>query len=223
MIELKKLFESDNLMYSIKFTNEALNKNETYPCSGSNTWQVYEIYAGNLKSEVVMDLTLDISSNTCGLFSSLRDDSNLTDFELNGDDGSVKVHKTILAGLSPFVKTMLDNSGQWAEVTSNSLKVPNATQETLEHLKDYIYLQKMPDSGIEQLAALASYFLMSDLEQRCAAKLLFTLCPENAAQFLDFAVKYKIRMLVLAIMEAVHKEVIKVNDIDMLFVKEKKN
>ncbi|KAJ2948680.1 hypothetical protein O0L34_g7937 [Tuta absoluta] len=161
-----------------------------------------------------MDLILDISSSTSGLFSTLRDDSNLTDFELRGDDGSVKVHKTILAGLSPFIKTLLENSGQWDEVTSNSVNVPNATQGTLEHLKDYIYLQKMPDTGIVQLAELASFFLMSDLEQRCAAKLIATLCQDNVIEYLEIAMKYKIRLLLLAILNNVKFDIIKISDLD---------
>ncbi|KAI5632796.1 BTB/POZ domain-containing protein [Phthorimaea operculella] len=179
--------------------------------SDNEIWQVVHESAG-LISEFDLKFVLDFSRSTCPSsgFSFLEDDTELTDFELRGVDGSVHVHKAVLAGFSPVMKTMLN--GQWKETKEGAIEIPNTSKETLQHLKDYMYKQRIPATGVEKLAALASCYLMSDLEDRCTIQLLSTLSSTNLTDLLSFSVKHNMEKLMLAILENVQNGVVKVDD-----------
>ncbi|KAI5640148.1 BTB/POZ domain-containing protein [Phthorimaea operculella] len=210
-VKLFRVFDSDNLTYAIKFSSDTLNVKDRVLLTDDTEWrQMYE--GDNIGRNVDVTMTLDVYNSNPGIFESLLNDIESTDFELRGENGSVRVHKAVLANFSPVIKTML--SGQWKEVDSGAVEVSHTTKETLIDLKNYMYLQKLPDTGVEKLAMLAAYYMMSDLKQLCAVKLLSKLSAENATELLDFAMKYKIDKLMLAILESVHKESILVKDIE---------
>lgn len=213
-VKFMKMYEHDDLNYSCKLSSKKLDVCLTF--NDDNIW--HKIYCHNkpgIDSAVVYHYNFDISAcmditKTDSPFAALYDDIYLTDFELKGEDGSVKMHKAVLASCSPVMKTMLQ--GKWKETTDGRVDVVGVTKQTLEQFKDYVYLQKLPQSGLDQLLLLASYYMMPDLVQKCSVKLLNSLTAQNAFELSEFAIKYKVNNIFLSILRCVQNGVIKVED-----------
>ncbi|CAG5015131.1 unnamed protein product [Parnassius apollo] len=154
-------------------------------------------------------------------FETLYDDTELTDFELRAEDGSVKVHKEVLAASSPVLRRML--SGSWRETTEGHVDVPGTSVQTLQHFIDYIYTDTLPHTGLEQILLLGSYYMIPDLEQRCVNTLIKSLSAQNACDLLEFAVKHKVTGLVLAILDCVQSRRVQVTDMRQHFLNYQNN
>ncbi|KAJ2938636.1 hypothetical protein O0L34_g11964 [Tuta absoluta] len=123
-----KTFEPDAFIYAVKLTSVALKvKTKMFFCvndkSENEIWQI--VHENNaLIREFDLSFFLEFSRCTCPSsgFTFLEDDTELTDFELRGADGSVRVHKAVLAGFSPVMKTMF--SGQWKETSEGGYRHP---------------------------------------------------------------------------------------------------
>ncbi|XP_072942584.1 speckle-type POZ protein-like [Epargyreus clarus] len=207
-VKFFKLRPDDDLTYTIKFTSKELGITNKCFTSDDGTWHlVHE----NKKQQYTFDVSvhMDIVPSASS-FASLHDDNELTDFELRGEDGSVHVHRAVLAASSPVLRRML--GGTWRETTEGSVDVSGTSRLTLQHLKDYVYLHTLPENGLEQVLLLASYYMMPDLEQKCVDQLVSGLTAQNACDLLEFAAKHKVTRLLLAILECIQSGVVNVND-----------
>ncbi|CAG5015139.1 unnamed protein product [Parnassius apollo] len=204
--------QEDGLTYSITLSSDILSIVKKTLVSDDGTWHL--IKEGNLLPDldisIVMD-TVHVSS-----FEALYNDTELTDFELRGEDGSVKVHKAVLAASSNVLRRML--SGSWRETTEGRVDVPGTSVQTLQQFKDYIYLRTLPDTGLEQILLLASYYMIPSLEQKCVNKLMSSLKAQNACDQLEFAVKHKLTRLVLAIFDCVQSGQVDVTEMRQHFL-----
>ncbi|XP_026319299.1 uncharacterized protein LOC113229832 [Hyposmocoma kahamanoa] len=71
-------------------------------------------------------------------FASLHNDTLPTDFELRCENGSIPVHKVVLAIASPMLIGYLENENDWLE--NRWYKFSETDLSTLQHLKDYTYI-----------------------------------------------------------------------------------
>ncbi|KAJ2948675.1 hypothetical protein O0L34_g7931 [Tuta absoluta] len=215
-IKFCKLRFDDDLTYTLKFTSNEFGITDKTFFSDDGTWHlVYE----NKKQQYTFDVSvsMDVVPSSSS-FATLHGDMELTDFELRGEDGSIRVHRAVLAAASPVLRRML--GGTWRESTEGHVDVSGTSKLTLQHLKDYVYLHTLPETGLEQLLLLASYYMMPDLEQKCVDKLVSSLTAQNACDLLEFAAKHKVTRLLLAILECVQSGSVKVNDMREHFFSE---
>ena len=152
--------------------------------------------------------TIDTQSNKLKL---LHDDEELTDFELRGDDGSVKVHKCILATVTPVFQSMLQ--GDWKETRNGYIHLEGMPKTALQDFKRYIYLNTLPPTVSEHVLIIAMRYQITDLEMACTKTMIEGLNAENVCDLLDFAVAHKCDRLKIAILECVQNGSIKVDEI----------
>ncbi|CAK1584251.1 unnamed protein product [Parnassius mnemosyne] len=211
LVRFFKNCPKDNNTYSITLSSSKLSIAEKSFLSDDGTWhlikEIDQVLAFDIS--VVMD-TVHISS-----FEALYDDTELADFELRGEDGSVKVHKAVLAASSHVLKRML--SGSWRETKEGHVDVPGTSAQPLQHFKDYIYLRKLPNTGLEQVLLLASYYMIPQLEQKCVNKLVNSLTAQKTCDLLELAMKHKVNRLILAILEWVQNRGVEVKDMRSFF------
>lgn len=162
-----------------------------------NTYQ----YSFSINASV---FTIDVFMS----FASIFDDDDLTDFELRGSDGSVRMHKSILAAASPVLRRML--AGEWKETKEGCVDIPGMSKITLQNFKEYLYTQRLPKTGIEDILLLAVLYLIPDLEQKCVHELMGTLNAENALTLLKFSIENGSSRLSLAILECIQNGSVKV-------------
>ncbi|XP_063366762.1 TD and POZ domain-containing protein 1-like [Cydia amplana] len=125
-------------------------------------------------------------------------DIDFTDFNLSALDGSVAVHRAYLAAHSDVFRAMLRK--EWKEATEGCVQIDGVTRQTLQHLKDYMYLRTLPDVGLEPLLLLASYYLMDDLKEQCVSKLALNCTSKEWSSLLEFAAVNKISELISGLM-----------------------
>ncbi|CAH0401516.1 unnamed protein product [Chilo suppressalis] len=211
-VRFVKLHKEDNLTYIIKVQSKELSITCKNFKSDDDTWHLVQ---DNIKSQnysFIVTAHIDISPSACPL-ALLHDDTELTDFELKGEDGSISIHRAVLAAASPVLKAML--SGKWRESTDGKMDKLDTSKAALQNLKDYLYLGTLPKVilDLEQLLLLASYYMIKDLEQKCVFKLVSMITAVNACDLLEMAGQHKVKQLQLAILECVEEGVIKVDDI----------
>ncbi|CAK1550698.1 unnamed protein product [Leptosia nina] len=188
--------------FNLKLSSNVLGIENKCLLSQDGTWQLIGQIAEKNICEVEIDVTVtvDIVAHA-GSFAVLYNDNDLTDFMLKGEDGSVQMHRAVLAATSPVLRRML--RGTWKETSEGHVDVSGTSKETLQHLKNYLYLHTVPEVGLEQLLLLAAYYMVSDLERKCVDKLMIKLKAENTVDLLQFAVKHNITSLVLSILDCV--------------------
>lgn len=214
-IKFQKQRQDDELTYTIKLTSHEFGITDKTFISDDGTWHLVH---DNKKQQYTFDIEINMDVvPSSSSFASLHGDIELTDIELRGEDGSVRIHRAVLATSSPVLRRML--AGTWRETAEGHVDVAGTSKATLQHLKDYVYLHILPDSGLEQLLLLASYYIMPDLEQKCVDKLVSRLTAQNACELLEFAAKHKIIRLLLAILECVQSGAVKVHDMRDYFMR----
>lgn len=207
-VRFTKRRPDDDLTYTIKFTSNELGIVDKCFTSDDGTWHlIYE----NKKQQFTFDVAVQMEVAPCASsFASLHEDTELTDFELRGEDGSVHMHRAVLAAASPVLRRML--GGEWRETAEGHVEVPGTSTATLQNFKNYVYLHTLPESGLEELLLLSSYYMMPELEQRCVDKLVHNVTALNACDMIEFSAKHKVTRLLLAILECVQSGAINVND-----------
>ncbi|XP_045501629.1 uncharacterized protein LOC123698869 isoform X2 [Colias croceus] len=221
-IKFVKRREEDNFKYNIKFTSRALEIINKKFTSDDGNWHLIYYNKKDRSYTIDVSIVMDIlPPATATLAYFLHKDRDFIDFELRGEDGSVHMHKAVLAASSPVLHRML--GGTWKESTEGLVDVPGTTKTTLEAFKDYLYLHSLPDTGLEHLLLLASYYMMPDLEELCVHKLVDCLRAENACDLLEFAAKHKMTRLLIAILESVQNGEVSVEDMREHFMNEVKN
>lgn len=161
----------------------------------------------------ILSVSLDENSMKRNPFASLYSDTSLTDFELRCENGSIPVHKVALAVASPVLKTFLESKNNWLE--HSFYKFSETDLSTLQHLKDYIYLDVLPKEGLENLLLLASCYMMDELKHQCILEILSKITPENALKISEFAVVHQITELYLEFLKRVQNGTIKVAEIQI--------
>ncbi|CAG9135164.1 unnamed protein product [Plutella xylostella] len=165
-----------NCVLNFKINNSPLTIVST-ECSGGfiqapGSNNLYDYKSGYVKVAGVIDIFMEPSPS-----SALYDDKDLIDFSLKGIDGSVDVHRHIMAASSPVLKAML--TGPWREAKQGILDLKDVHISTIQHLKDYIYLNKVPETGLDELIKLAKYLSMTTLVKICVFHILTGLTMDN--------------------------------------------
>ncbi|XP_061726114.1 uncharacterized protein LOC133531748 [Cydia pomonella] len=201
---------TSNLIIKIRITCKKTAHNCYLTCKDHwSQWQAMgKDLSNDSKKYLNLHFTLSITSKRKDeVTTSLHEDKLFTDFQLRAADGSVAVHKALLAANSPVFKTLL--SGQWKETTEGCLQVKGVTLCTLNQLKDYMYLGVMPDSDVSSLLLLANYYLIDTLKKECIIKIAQSVTSENLYKLLEFSTRNQIPELTYAILEAVPKYMVK--------------
>ncbi|XP_022814107.1 uncharacterized protein LOC111347927 isoform X2 [Spodoptera litura] len=198
-VQFLKRRQNDELTYSIKFAAPELHMRDKQFTSDDGMWHlVHENKRQQYTFEVSVLLEVMPRVNS---FAILYDDEELTDFELRGVDGSVRMHRAVMAASSPVLRRML--GGMWREATEGCVDMPGTTRATLQDLKNYVYMRTLPDSGLEELLLLSSYYMMPELEKRCVDKIVQNITAGSAFEVIEFAAKNKMTQLMLAVLDCV--------------------
>ncbi|XP_048003185.1 uncharacterized protein LOC125239615 [Leguminivora glycinivorella] len=134
-----------------------------------------------------INFTVDVSTqeDLLNVYSELYQEIEFTDFKLRATDGTVPVHKSILFIHSEMFRAML--KGQWRETGEASIDMVGVTVQTLQHLKEYMYLGTIPNTGLEPLLLLARRCLMDKLAAGCIKKLIKNVTPASFNALFDLA------------------------------------
>lgn len=206
-VKFAKRRPQDDLTYMMFFNSAELSVTQTF-ASDEGTWHLIH---ENKRQQFTFDVSVEMHlKEGASSFSRLHGDTELTDFELRGEDGSVRMHRAVLAAASPVLRRML--GGAWREAAEGHVDVVGTSRATLEHLKDYIYLHTLPQTGLEQLLLLSSYYMMPELERRCVDRLVRDVNAENACELIEFAAKNNVKRLLLAVLECVQNGAISVTE-----------
>ncbi|XP_047985441.1 uncharacterized protein LOC125225671 [Leguminivora glycinivorella] len=115
----------------------------------------------------------------------LFEDEDLIDFHLCAPDGRVGIQKAFLGLHSEAFMMMLKR--EWKETLEGKIGIEGVTKQTLQDLKQYIYLGTLPDEGLEPLLVIATRYMMDELKVECTAKLVKTITPEKLDDLVEFA------------------------------------
>ncbi|XP_035434861.1 uncharacterized protein LOC118265783 isoform X2 [Spodoptera frugiperda] len=207
-VKFVKRRQNDELNYVMKLTSPELNVEDQRFTSDDGTWHLIN---ESRRQQLAFDITvlLEVVPRV-NSFACLYDDEELTDFEMRGMDGSVHVHRAVLAAASPVLRRML--GGVWRETAEGCADMSSTTRATLQDLKNYLYLRTLPDTGVEELLLLSACYMMPELEKRCVDKLVSNLTPQNTVEMIEFAAKNKMTQLMLAVLDCVQSSIVRVAD-----------
>ncbi|KAG7295541.1 hypothetical protein JYU34_021764 [Plutella xylostella] len=191
-----------NLVLNFKINNSTLTIVST-ECSGGfiqapESYSLSDLMSGNVKVAGVIDIFTVPNPS-----SALYDDKDLIDFSLKGIDGSVDVHRHIMAATSPVFKAML--TGPWREAKQGILDLKDIKISTIQHLKDYIYLNTVPEAGLDELIKLAHFLSMTTLVKICVFHILTGLTLENFLYWNHFAEANNISELIPWLLDSVRR------------------
>lgn len=153
-----------------------------------------------------LEFIITVNTITKPAFLKLYEDNDYTDFTLNTADGKVAVHKACLAAHSPVFRAMF--TGTWKEAKENNVKIKNYTLQTIQNLKDFLYLGTLPNIGLRPLLTLASLYSINDLVKECIVKLAETVQPEELYSLHEFAIANNIPELTWSISQLTPDRVI---------------
>lgn len=182
------------------------NYTEEWICTDDKYWNEMGEISHDSSCRHVNIYHLEIEINVSKkelIYSKLYNDKETTDFHLCTEEGSVPVHKACLAAHSDVFSTMFN--GAWKETANNRIEVAGVTLETLQQLKDYLYLGVLPEGTLLPLLLLANYYFIENLEAECITKLVQTVTPENFYSLLDFAFENRISELTFGILRKTPK------------------
>ncbi|XP_063540510.1 uncharacterized protein LOC134749499 [Cydia strobilella] len=129
----------------------------------------------------------------------LYTDTEFTDFYLSTGEDKVAVHKAFLIAHSDVFKAML--RGKWKETDHDEIKIQGATVETLQQLKDYMYMGTVPEVGLRPLLLVARTYMMEDLEKHCIRKLAEKATSKDLFSLIEFACDNQIPELPFALLQ----------------------
>lgn len=153
-----------------------------------------------------LEFIITVNTITKPAFLKLYEDKEWTDFTLSTADGKVAVHKACLAAHSPVFRAMF--TGTWKEAKENNVEIKNYTLQTIQDLKDFLYLGTLPNIGLRPLLTLASLYSINDLVKECIVKLAETVQPEELYSLHEFAIANNIPELTWSISQLTPDRVI---------------
>lgn len=184
-----KAIELSSEKFKIKRRNFLSNDDtDCWHFIGKNSWEIFDF-----------DITLNITNKNINTLNVLHETEGWADFELMGEGGSVKVHRFALAVVSPVFRRML-STGCWKENLEGRVTI-DGSKKTLEHMKSYIYEQKLPDTDLKPLLLLACYYEIVNLEQDCVNKMVGNVSDDDIYDLLEFAISNKVHRLTYAILK----------------------
>lgn len=160
-------------------------------------------------SEFSVYFTVEIQNNHKDKLNSLYLASDSGDFELRADDGSVRVHKFMLAAISPVFETMLQ--GDWKETKNGYVHLEGMSKASLQEFKQYIYFNTLPTTVSKETMIIANRYEIPDMETISIKNLIANMKAENVCDLLEFAVTHKYDRLRKVILERVQKGFIQVD------------
>ncbi|XP_063624662.1 RCC1 and BTB domain-containing protein 1-like [Cydia splendana] len=131
-------------------------------------------------------------------FADLYDDTDIIDFNLSLEDNKVPVHKACLAAHSNKFKNMF--TSVWKDINEGCVEIKGATHQTLQYIKDYMYLGRLPDVDVRPMLLFAIQYSMSNLKADCITKLVETVEFYSLYSLLEFACENNIPELTFALM-----------------------
>ncbi|XP_019637695.1 PREDICTED: kelch-like protein 13 [Branchiostoma belcheri] len=122
--------------------------------------------------------------------SELRDKEKYTDFTINTDCGSIKVHKLVVASCSDYFKAMFTSGMK--EATMDHIDLSGVNGEGLRSLIDFMYTGKMDLSGEKALRQLelATYLQAVSAIDLCCNSFIQSLNLKNCMEMQQIAMEY---------------------------------
>ncbi|XP_063549154.1 uncharacterized protein LOC134756258 [Cydia strobilella] len=219
-IGMKKNEKAKNLVVTIKITFDKYVKEISCPgewveiiLEPTIRTNAYFTFNGKYgyTYTIVLNITAHaVSSLTSYVNNQLYEDTEFTDFQLTTSDTdtvqTVAVHKAVLVVHSYTFKAMLRKS--WKETEENSMKLDGTTLQTLQDLKQYMYLGTLPNEGLEPLLIIATRYMMEKLETDCITQLITSLKPENFDALIEFACQNNLPQLMRALVFRIPDDVL---------------
>ncbi|KAI5652164.1 BTB/POZ domain-containing protein [Phthorimaea operculella] len=162
----------------------------------------------DIKFEVVRSVFFTVDKSY--YYKNMYADTDLLDFELKVDDGSVKLHKFVLAASSAIFKR--EFSSNWKNADEGNLHVSGISKVTLENFIQYLYLRQIP-IDCKELLLLGNYYQMPHLEQECIQQLVKICTEESFLEQCEFAVEHKLLKYLMALLKKIESGNLKVDDI----------
>jgi len=132
-----------------------------------------------------------LSSDLRGL---LKDGGSTSDLLLEARNGKcIPVHRNILVARSPVFAELLRRAEEEEDIKVEKLRITDVRPETLEELVDYIYTDSSAcvDRMARTLLAASELYQLPGLKTHCEKHLGEMICPNNVANVLLLAEKYK--------------------------------
>lgn len=173
----------------------------------SETWsedlKLFRLECDN--TTLAFKVEVEIRVNKCkSILDLIYLDEDFTDFQLSTAEGSVSMHRAILAAHSDVFRRML--SGEWKETNAGCIEIQGVTLETLQSLKRYMYLGTMPEEGLCPLLLIATFYFIDDLKAECTIKLANSITSENLYDLLEFSYVNNMPELTFAILRTVRAQ-----------------
>ncbi|CAG9840487.1 unnamed protein product [Diabrotica balteata] len=126
------------------------------------------------------------------VWSELRRNSQLCDGIITcGDGREFKIHRAILAAVSPYFKALFTNSinKDHQEVTQATILIPS---NVFENILDYAYTGSccINKSNVKELLKYADQYQLLDVLQMCCNYLIDEISPVNCLETMRFASRY---------------------------------
>lgn len=226
-LQIWKLIKFVNITHtsSIRITlnSYALKIQDMY-IEADSVWHMLPNVALNINSYDVA-FKVEITGSMIDKLRNLYDDDELTDFELRGDDGYIRVHKFMLSAISPVFKDIIGN--KWKDKSDGFVQMEETSKDTLQGFKQYIYLNTFPPTVSKQLLVIAIHYRIGNMETICIKNLTGNLKDEEVPELLEFALIHKNNNLTLAVLESIQYGYTKVETMngkvkDVLYVEENK-
>lgn len=214
-VKCEKILKTASLYISLSCSS--LNVDNKCIMADSEWHLVTDEYATELYFSI--NFTVEVKSNSDDKLKVFYDDEQ-TDFELRGDDGSVRVHKCILAATSPVFKTMLQ--GDLKETNNGYIHLQGMTKDILQDFKTFIYFNTLPATVSEQILLIAMLYGVQDMETICIINLVQNMTAESLIHLLKFATTHNDK-LIEAILECLQYGFIRVDEIRKHRVNDKGN
>ncbi|CAH1959921.1 unnamed protein product [Acanthoscelides obtectus] len=122
----------------------------------------------------------------------LRVNAQLCDGIVKCDDGSeFKIHRAILAAVSPYFKALFTNSINRTQEEATEARV-NVTGDIFQSFLDFAYTGTctITKNNVKHLLQYADQYEILDVVQLCCAFLINDLSPTNCLETLKFASQY---------------------------------
>lgn len=200
-----------------KWTHTALaNGLQIYKYSSENVGQDRESYSWanalalkNAKNDtlaLILKLEVKLCSNrrrgfdygsqsSTGVVNMLKqlstDNKRFADFTFIVDGKEVKVHKSILAAVSPVLATMFET--KMVEKATDICELKEVDPDIFSAFIQFAYTRELPYNFAlfaQKLYELAEYYQVTDLKLRCEEEILAQLKPENAIEIYNWAGLY---------------------------------
>ncbi|XP_063540220.1 protein roadkill-like [Cydia strobilella] len=204
---LSVMKHESTMMLNIEMTLKCENPSFEHTPTCSETWSqdlyLFQKRYDNTRLTFKVEVNIRVNKRK-SVLDLIYLDEDFTDFQLSTAEGSVSVHRAILAAHSDVFRRMI--SGEWKETNAGRIKIEGVTLKTLQNLKRYMYLGTMPEDGLCPLLLIATCYFIEDLKAECTIKLSHSLTSENLYDLLEFSYVNNMPELTFAILRTVRAQ-----------------